>query len=243
MRMIFSRKGFDSTAGGVPSPIVAGRPLSLPIPAASRSEATYGALGHGEIVNRLTKGRIAASDTCHDDPMFADGYCWFGQCGAAQGHLRKQGVGAGDTFLFFGLFADEDTGEPHHRIFATMTVDACGSPDEVRSDAKWRDPPRPHPHMAGEWDRNNTLYFGQAAVARRASKALRLTIERGPLNRWRVPPWLGELGLSYHARPGRWAVPGELDSVKRGQEFVCDIGEDERAHAWLAGIVAEIGRG
>jgi hypothetical protein len=32
VKLIFSRKGFDSSAGGVPSPLVDGRPISLPIP-------------------------------------------------------------------------------------------------------------------------------------------------------------------------------------------------------------------
>ena len=34
MKLIFSRKGFDSSAGGIPSPILPdGRMISLPIPA------------------------------------------------------------------------------------------------------------------------------------------------------------------------------------------------------------------
>jgi hypothetical protein len=32
MKIIFSRKGFDTTFGGVPSPIIHGVPYSLPIP-------------------------------------------------------------------------------------------------------------------------------------------------------------------------------------------------------------------
>ena len=48
MRIVFSRKGFDSAAGGGPSPIVGGRPLSLPIPAGAASRTSYDALGLGE---------------------------------------------------------------------------------------------------------------------------------------------------------------------------------------------------
>jgi hypothetical protein len=32
VKLILSRKGFDSAAGGVPSPLIDGRPVSLPIP-------------------------------------------------------------------------------------------------------------------------------------------------------------------------------------------------------------------
>jgi hypothetical protein len=62
MRVIFSRKGFDSAAGEAPSPIIGGEPTSLPIPTELRSETTY---------------RLA-------NPMFSNGRWAFGQTGAAQ---------------------------------------------------------------------------------------------------------------------------------------------------------------
>ena len=55
----------------------------------------------------------------------------------------------------------------------------------------------------------------------------------GPLSHWRVPPWLEAKGLSYHTKPGRWAEPGHLQLVSRGQEFVCDIGDDAEARDWI----------
>ena len=99
MRVILSRKGFDTGSGGTASPIVAGRPISLPIPTRRRSATTYDHLGLGEIVERVTRGKIARDHLCHEDPMFAGGQCLFGQCGAAQSHLRNRGVGIGDVFL------------------------------------------------------------------------------------------------------------------------------------------------
>ncbi len=239
MRIVFSRKGFDSTAGGCPSPIVGGKPVSLPIPARERSATRYADLGLAALVEGVSKGRIGGNDLCHDDPLFAGGQCWFGQCGAAQGHLQRQGVGTGDVFLFFGLFADPASGERHHRIFGHMEVACHGAPGEVERQPQWQDPPRPHPHFQGEWDRNNTLYHGPGRTARSASTALRLTKAGGPLNHWNVPPWLRRLGLTYHAKPERWIGAGELDSAKRGQEFVCDIGNDEEARRWLAAILCE----
>lgn len=240
MRIVLSRKGFDSTAGGRPSPIVNGRPISLPIPTRHKSTTTYADLGLGELVEQATRGRIGATSICHDDPMFTDGHCWFGQCAAAQGHLRGQGVGAGDVFLFFGLFRDAVTDERHHRIFGYMRVTCHGTPDEVRASPLWRPPSRPHPHWAGSWDRNNTIYHGPGALARSATRRLRLTCENGPLNRWTVPSWLRRTGLTYHDKPERWIGTDGLESAKRGQEFVSHIGGDPDARAWLAAIIAEI---
>ena len=62
-------------------------------------------------------------------------------------------------------------------------------------------------------------------AARRSPDRLRLTGPGSPLNRWIVPQWLSDLGLSYHGNPARWPGNGQLDAVRRGQEFVCDIGD------------------
>jgi hypothetical protein len=90
MRIIFSRKGFDSAAGRAPSPIIDGEPIGLPIPTMRRSDSTYGLIGLGDVVAHITKGRLGADDLCHEDPMFHEGRCAFGQTGAAQAHLAKQ---------------------------------------------------------------------------------------------------------------------------------------------------------
>lgn len=98
MKISFSRKGFDSAAGGSPSPIISGRPISLPIPTARRSSTTYRDIGLGEIVAHVTRNRVSDRNLCHFDPMFQDGHCAFGQTGAAQSHMAKHGFG--DIFLF-----------------------------------------------------------------------------------------------------------------------------------------------
>ena len=241
MRIVFSRKGFDSSYGGAPSPIVDGRPLSLPIPAGNGESTSFASLGLSKHVRGATRGRLTGRTRCHDDPMFDDGHCWLGQVGAAQGHLVKQGVGPGDVFLFFGLFAEPQSGERHHRIFGTMTVSAHGAPEEIRKVSDWREPPRAHPHFTGAWAANNCIWFGPGALARSASQALRLTVDGGPLNLWQVPAWLREHGLSYHANAARWTQPDRLDSVKRGQEFVCDIGDADEPRQWLDAVLREIG--
>ena len=238
MRIVFSRKGFDSSAGGGPSPIVDGRPVSLPIPAGRASRTRYGDLGLGAHAARASKGRLGADDLCHHDPMFTeDGECLFGQCGAAQTHLERQGVRVGDVFVFFGLFAEETTGEPHHRIFGYLRVGetiplADGAPDDLVA--------RAHPHALALHARNDCVWRGEGCTAQRASAALRLTVPGGPPTLWQRPAWLRPGGLSYHDRADRWLSGGRLRSVARGQEFVADIGRRTAPRAWLDAVIAEI---
>jgi hypothetical protein len=205
MRVIFSRKGFDSAAGKAPSPIIGGEPISLPIPTERRSETSYRLAGLGKIVEHMTKGRISADDLCHEDPVFLNGRWAFGQAGAAQSHLERNGFGVGDVFLFFGLFASRDGRDRHHRIFGYLEV------DEVRRlgslPFKSDNPKgflRQHPHTIGEWTDNNTLYLGSGAKARSAHPCLRLTTPGALVSVWSVPPWLKAAGLTYHSNPVRW---------------------------------------
>jgi len=178
---------------------------------------------------------------CHEDPMFFDGRCLFGQCGAAQSHLRRQGVGFGDVFLFFGLFADEISGERHHRLYGYMRVDSMIEGDALRLDhGVIQAAPRLHPHTMGEWNANNCLYVGSGKLAANTDPRLRLTTGGGPLRLWDVPPWLPETGLSYHGRPERWRDGGQLEIVSRGQEFVANIGEREEPCRWLDDVIEAI---
>ena len=75
MRIVFSRKGFDSGSGGAPSPILSGKPVSLPIPTTHRSHTSYEQLGLGDVVEQQTRGRIGRDHLCHEDPMFFDNFC------------------------------------------------------------------------------------------------------------------------------------------------------------------------
>jgi hypothetical protein len=166
MRIIFSRKGFDSASGGVPSPIIHHVPISLPIPTKMRSKTTYGAIGLGDLVKTATKGRLRSDTLCHEDPLFHEGLCAFGQTGSAQSHLARQGVGIGDIFLFFGLFAEIDGRDRHHRIFGYLKVEKLfrlGRHPIVPVELAGL--PRPHPHTIGEWNDNNTVYLGPGLSA------------------------------------------------------------------------------
>lgn len=240
MKIVFSRKGFDSSSGGGPSPIVDGRPVSLPIPAGTASRTTYSDLGLGELAAKASRERLGADDLCHHDPMFCDdGTCVFGQHSAAQTHLEGQGVGIGDVFVFFGLFAEEVTGERHHRIFGYLRVQemialASGVPDDLLD--------LNHPHALAMHSSNDVIWRGKGRAANRASDALRLTVPGGPPSLWQRPEWLKRGGLSYHDRPDRWIRGGRLRSVARGQEFVANIGRRSAPREWLERVIEEINR-
>jgi hypothetical protein len=129
MKIILSRKGFDSKFGGNPSPVFSkdNTFISLPIPADKTegeiqpgyhtfyNDLKQDAHHYGKLVEDLTnrkKNRIVGSDLVHLDPDIVrdikkrdkDWKPIFGQDGAAQGHLTNQGVDKGDIFLYFGLF-------------------------------------------------------------------------------------------------------------------------------------------
>ena len=120
MRIILSRKGFDSSIGGVASPIFpSGAMCSLPIPESSPAPLKrYGEIWSGEqtlgpLVRDLTRGKLGSDDKAHLDPDLDVAALrprptgWrplFGQSGSAERHLRNQGVAEGDVFLFFGWF-------------------------------------------------------------------------------------------------------------------------------------------
>jgi hypothetical protein len=115
MKIILSRKGFDSSNGGLPSPIMPdGTLLSMPIPSednARYDELTYNGTTYSEILHQLAPSKSFSQ--CHVDPDIRK-ECrrtsvekWvpaFGQIGAAQGVLTNANVGVGDIFLFFGWF-------------------------------------------------------------------------------------------------------------------------------------------
>lgn len=241
MKIVFSRKGFDSTAGGGASPIVDGVPVSLPIPDTKGiSRTTYGDLGLGEHATMASRGRYGGDSLCHHDPMFTeDGRCILGQVHSSQSHLAKQRVGTGDVLLFFGLFAGGGEAA-HHRIFGYLRIEEVVPLDDASDHTRARFRALDHPHALGMHGKNDTLYVGAGQTARRASPALRLTVPEGPVTMWHRPPWLRRGEISYFPdKDANWP-DGRLYRVGNGQEFVADIGDRQEPREWLAGVMAEI---
>lgn len=126
MKIILSRKGFDSGYGGYPSPVLPdGRLISLPIPSAGDkrkySELNIDPFGsYYDLMIKLNpnikdghdKSALTSRTKCHLDPdIYKDvtkrPAAWkgsFGQISAAQSHLSNQNISKDDIFLFFGWF-------------------------------------------------------------------------------------------------------------------------------------------
>ena len=117
MKVILSRKGFDSSCGGQASPILPdGTLLSMPIPSNDMhkySELSWGGLSYLDIIKQLKhKTTLNERSQCHLDPdlrattlLRTKG--WkpaFGQTGSSLTELRDNRVKEGDLFLFFGWF-------------------------------------------------------------------------------------------------------------------------------------------
>jgi len=173
VKIIFSRKGFDSASGGIPSPILpSGRLCSLPIPDRSEdsgsipfSSISCEGSDLGAIVESLSRGRISADSLAHLDPDLDSNSLereagWrplFGQSGSAQSHLEKMGVGEGDLFLFYGWFRRTDLrsgelsyvpGSPDvHVLFGWLQVERVVSAADVDALPAWA---RYHPHAKRE---------------------------------------------------------------------------------------------
>lgn len=116
MKIILSRKGFDSEAGGCANPILPdGTMLSIPIPDKDAHYkycdliTPYGNT-YEDILKTLNPKKTY--NTCHLDPDIRTGIRsaslgWipaFGQTNSAQTHLENNGVKKGDLFLFFGWY-------------------------------------------------------------------------------------------------------------------------------------------
>ena len=239
MRVIFSRNRFDRRSGGVASPIINGHFISLPSPATRLSVTTYGDLGLGEIVEDLTRGRIGADRLCHNDPDLGSGALGVTR---AQAHLRAQGVGPGDIFLFWGLYRQAEktpdgyryvrSARREHWLFGWLQVAEVVALGE---DGSWVARGRPelaqHPHCRREWRAHSTYYVATekirwggrilnvagAGVFPEAKETLRLTVPGENSSLRKVPSWLNRrIGLSYHRDPARRGR-GTLQVVGRGR--------------------------
>lgn len=182
MKIILSRKGFDSSYGGCPSPVLPdGTMVSMPIPD-ENGNCRYDELlfpegmTYAAVWKELNPHGIHTA-TCHLDPDIRGDIrhiCpigWkpaFGQKNAAEGHLENKKVSEGDLFLFFGLFrktmyrkgrlAFVPGEKPMHAVFGWLQIGEIIRGVDVRR-FPW------HPHaddeqVYGEHGRmgNNTIY-------------------------------------------------------------------------------------
>ena len=280
MKIILSRKGFDSGSGGVPSPIFPdGLMMSLPIPdrlsgIAYKDVAGNRWLSMGEAVSQL--GKFPETHRAHLDPDLVAKSLprkkgWrpiFGQVDAAEGHLRRQGVGSGDIFLFFGLFREIEKSssgwqyvrgsKPVHSLFGWLQIADRVPVSAWPTSDRWA---LYHPHFARQPSPSNVIYtsterltlpsgkptgFAGAGTFSQFSPTLCLTAPGSDRpGRWLLPKWFHPDGrgsvLTYHSNRVRWEVSDRgavLSSASRGQEFVLDCDHYPEAVDWLKELLS-----
>ena len=242
MKIILSRKGFDSSNSTIPSPILPdGTMLSMPIP--SDDPYTYADYGLAETLEKLkpAKGKDSpwAQRRCHFDPDLKRGA--FGQAGAAATHLLRQGVEAeGGLFLFFGWFRRVDEqyrycGPDFHAIYGYMLV----PPGSVISDNEIITTNYPwHPHAAPR--KNNRLYIPSDWGMFKFDDDLVLTKPGQSRSRWAVQDWMRDAHITYHN--GKSFIEDYFQSAAIGQEFVI-TDETGQVEAWAQSLITAVPKG
>lgn len=262
MKIILSRKGFDSGYGGIPSPILPdGTMLSFPIPSEGDrihfNDLQHQGLSYSTLMHQLSPHcKVSGNDECHLDPDIRAEIInrpegWkpaFGQIGAAQSHLKNQGVGVGDVFLFFGWFrktiktaagyAYSGPAQGFHAIYGYMQVgEIITSKDQVPD---WL---KNHPHATGErWEKNNAIYLPTerlsflpelpGAGCLSYSDTLKLTKDGCCRSVWALPDFFKHIPITYNQ--DAWQGD-EFHSAAKGQEFVFTATED--AKEWLLQVI------
>lgn len=191
MKIVISRKGFDSQYGGYPNPVLPdGRMISLPIPSDDKIKYSnlkvHKNLTYFGLMKQLNprikynyKWHILTENTkCHLDPDINDSclkrhISWtpiFGQIGAAQTHLENEDIGESDLFLFFGTFRKTikqndmyqfDSSPEFHAIYGYLQIGKVISFDNNTEFPEWMEY---HPHTQADssgFGGNNTIYVAR----------------------------------------------------------------------------------
>jgi len=190
MKVILSRKGFDSAFGGYPSPILPGGIMvSLPIPLVDSikysdlkmGKSTYYDLMadlkprirfNGEWLNLNEETKCHLDPDIHKDSIDRESG-WkpcFGQIDTAQSHLENQHAGKGDLFLFFGWFRktrynngklEFDLRERDlHAIFGYLQIGEIAKVDHEFEVPKWM-AYHPHTNKTRRNNKTNTIYIAR----------------------------------------------------------------------------------
>ena len=125
MKVVLSRKGFDSSNGGIISPIFEdGTMMSFPIPSQDTDtfcDLYYKGIPYSDILSDL---HYKGSENCHVDPDLDQSRRittidqWvpaFGQIDSSATYLKNIGIAKGDLFLFFGNFHFVEKDNGHYR--------------------------------------------------------------------------------------------------------------------------------
>lgn len=267
MKIILSRKGFDSTNGRCPSPILPdGRIISFPIP--DKKDQDYysdlkleGNKSYLDLLKELGTNKFSGKITCHLDPDIYKNIKkrhnnWkgaFGQINASQTHLFNQRVKIDDIFLFFGWFRNTESkngklffkGPDIHVIFGYLQIGQIYRGDNINNLPEYL---IEHPHNCPQRKKNptNVIYVAND----------QLSIDRNYPG-YGVFQYNKILKLTKDGFKQRtyWDLPlffqnlkisyhtktrwkdGYFQSTCRGQEFV--IEENKLTENWVLNIIKE----
>ena len=262
MKVVFSRKGFDSASGGIPNPILPdGTLLSLPIPspddAIQYEDLSYGGKTYYDIIHSLSpRSRIQPTSTCHLDPDLRRDILprdkWlpaFGQIGSSLMHLYNQGVSVGDLYLFFGWYRQTEfhngalrfvpSAPDLHIIYGYLQIGAI-----IREKKDLPEELFAHPHAADfRWATNKNALFVPAETLSLDNSLpgyscldydpKRVLTKPGCKRRiWDLPQFFRDIPISYNRKA--WREEG-FKSAGRGQEFVFE--PTAEALEWVKEII------
>lgn len=258
MKIILSRKGFDSKNGGQPSPILPdGTLLSLPINSKKDnqlfSDLVFEKMSYYDLIKELNpKNKFKKKYTCHLDPdirrnSLKRGSNWkplFGQENGALSHLEKNKVQAGDIFLFFGWFKQTELingkysyvkGAPDlHIIFGYLQI------GEIHKSANSnKDFLKDHCHYKRfSKNSNNCIYEPTKQLSfdkklpgsgcLKFNEELVLTKKGFSRSIWELPNYFKKSNITYHSKSS--FKEDYFESAKIGQEFI--ISENDKIFEW-----------
>lgn len=252
LKLIFSRKGSDTSYGKRASPVAAdGAMVSVPIP--------EDGFAHGITYESICGLPAGLSGLAHLDPDLRQQALprqpgWrpsFGQCDGALTHLLHQGVGVGDLFLFYGWFKGASLpARGSHIIWGWMQVGEMHWPEAgVLPD--WL---TYHPHAAPALKHHsrNAIFSAADRLTWPGVEGLpgagvfdhynaRLRLSAGErMSQWSVPSFLipaddHSVTISRH-RKRHFCDLGDgtarLSTTSPGQEYVIDISRVPLAWPW-----------
>lgn len=262
MKIILSRKGFDSGYGKIPSPIMPdGTLLSLPIPSKHEviqfEQLYYKDKSYADIISEL-KNKRYSNKKCHLDPdirkdIIARSDKWkpaFGQENASLTHLFNQGVGINDLFLFFGWFrkVEEVNGKyqyvkgssDKHIIYGYLQVGKILR-FPTKEQYSWLDS---HPHLDRN-STNNAIFVAKETLSwnenlngadcLKYKPELVLTKDGFSRSRWNLPDFFKDAEISYHSKKS-WRE-NYFQSASKGQEFVINSGQKNKIENWAKDLI------
>lgn len=260
-RIILSRKGFDSKAGGTASPIFSdGSFFSIPIPQKDKSPTRYQDLNFNgmsgtKILQEASVKSVLPHDYCHYDPLLSEKIGIFGQADGTQTELKNNNVGSGDLFLFFGWFKQfSKKGDDLHHLFGWLQIDDIieGS-DNIKRFLNKVNIKHPHGYEDVSRYSNNTIYVAKKNITidhkhlslpghglfKKTHNDLILTKNKSTRSRWQLPKKYFSESNKLFLNRLKWKDESNclVDCIGQGQEYILDSKNNPKIVEWALDLI------